>query len=570
MEKADPQLTSYELHTELPYSLEQIFSNKKSMHELRRIENAPFRFTFNTPGSQVDREIIFELELPQQGRHEQQQARLRIQTPWKRILTQAYIKNQPKEKAINVELSVDEKKYLQMEIGMEALERGEKIEYRPRVILSMGTKFEPIHLNGVVSLTKGKKSILFITLNDAKKDKQFVKATLVKVGRISDKTFLASADCLVNVADLNGKLAATFERSDRVIKMEMKSEYLHPKTGNRETANLAFKCQNLSSGKMFKIENHGLVQLSQYPRYNINFEHNIVLAAKEYFEHDLKCGWDNESEQIRLYQLIKVNGQRGKYDIETKSICVYKPENIDYEIKGTCALVGFGINGQKRYNMILNGQSRGQSEGNFRAELSYSHLSKSPLKMKMRAAVKSVNVDFVYSDEIEEKSPNNYEGHMLVQLTPEKQYTAVYNYDMTKSNQNEQNHELKIELNDQKSRSTIRHHGLLKLSNTQLFVQSKLSADDEAILDGELSYNKHGASYGKFNHYGSNSRAHVELDPHSSPRSYQLALQKKNLKHETSLQYEPATMLDIRSKTRRDNDNILSVSGTSHSVNIAT
>lgn len=560
--RVDPRLTSYEIYAEMPYSLEQIFSSKNSLRNLEPALKAPFKFVFNTPGSSVDREIIFELELPQKQDETQKEVRLHIKSPFKQIFAQAYIRNMVKEQVINMELTVDNKKYFQMELGLEKLRRGPKIEYKPRLILSMGNRFEPVHMTGVISYAEGKKSVLFVALNDLQKEKQYFKGTLIKVGKLSDSAFRASAECSVDIFDFTGKLGSTLERSERVLKLDINSEYQHPLVGGRQTAKVAFKFQNLSSGKMVKIVNYGAIQLSQFPKYTVQYDHHIMYGSSEYFEHDLKLGWNNDPEQVRAYQMVKVVGQRGKYDIESNTVVVYKPEHINYEIKGTSALVGFGINGQKRYNMILNGKSRdGSTEANdFRAELSYSHLSKSPLKMKMRASVKSASIDFIYSDEIEEKNPNTYHGQLLIQLNPVQKYTANYVYEMKKKNGNEYQHEIEVELNNQNTRKMHKHRSMLRMiPSEQLLVQSKLSSDDGDIFDGELNWNRNGASRCQFN-YGSDTSAKFNIDPHARPAKCQLELRKQNWKHDSSIEYLPTEHFELNSRTKRDNDDIFSVS----------
>lgn len=569
IEKVDRQLTGYEVYAEIPVSVDQIFAQRSLRHQKRASqlrswangELSPIKFVFNTPGSQVDREVVFELEFPRVA-EENKEIRLRIQSPWKQIVAEASLRQKEQERVVALQLTVDQRRMFQMELALEQLTRGQKIEYRPRMILALPYKAEPIHLAGVLSYLRDHKSVIHVELQDVQQKRNYIKGTVIKVANGVD--YRASADLQVDVFDYATKLAAAFERSDRGLKVDIDADYRTPMTSERENVKLVLKLQNLSSGKLFKISNIGVAQFSQFPKYNAQFSHQLMIGANEYLEHDLKMGWKGEEEQVRLYQMVKLTGQRGKYDIEGHSIVVYRPAEIDYEIRANSALIGLGSSGQKRYNVVVDGRDRTKSSEGFRAEFDYSHLSKSPLKMKLRAAIKSEKIDFIYSDEIEEKNDSTYQGHLLVQLSPKLRHSADYVYQIKPQQRAGQyHHELDIALKNELTGRTRRHHSLLKMTaGRMLHFQSKLSDhEDKDWLDGEIELQHEGQSHVYFNHHPRQIHAKLHLNPKANPVTCELEFQKAALKHESSFEYAPKQWTKLVSKTKRDNDDLFTIEG---------
>lgn len=300
----------------------------------------------------------------------------------------------------------------------------------------------------------------------------------------------------------------------------------------------------------------------------INYSQNVNYVFGEHFEHDMKLDWQSEAAdepQIRLYQVIKKTGQRGKVDIEAQSIVLYRPQEINYEIKATAGLVGLGMSAHKRYNILVHGQSRGEQENEeskFKGEFAYSQMAKSPLKMKMLASLKSHSIDFIYSDEIEEQSPSKYHGHLLVQMSPREKYDVKYVY--TAKNDRAKRvteHQMDVELKNAQTQLAMRHFGLLRMEAGNIIsLRSKLTSDLGDIFDGQMELAP-GKKEFTFHHLPKEIRAKGKLDSDSNgrPTSAFWQFSAPALSHESQYEYSPEESWSFDSKTKKNGQNWLEV-----------
>ncbi|KAI2809838.1 hypothetical protein BLOT_000990, partial [Blomia tropicalis] len=571
--KTDSKLKTYEFRFESPYSLEEIFATRgrPKTQQSSFGQLIPFKIVLNTPGSSIDREILFEIELPNSGSDQHKEARLRIQTPWKRVLLQGSVLNGVKERIVNMELSVDDYKFIEMELALETTHRGQKSEYRPRLKLQIDSLLDsPVNLAGSLIYNQGRKGYLHFQLDDIQQKKQYIEGTFIQE-QGNKKTYFGirnSAYLVVNLIGINAKLAGSFELAERFVQLDLGTEYKLQSWNKPESAKIVLKLQNLSSGKVLKLSSFGMLKLSQYSQHQVKFSHNILYVFSDQFEHDFKLGWaeDAEDEQIRLYQSLNKKSQRGQTDIESALIIVYRPQNINYEIRGTAALIGFGTNENKNYNVVVNGLSHNSknSDSNFHGEFSYLHLSKLPLKMKMQASLKSKKFDLLYKDEIEEKSPSKYRGHLMVQLNSEQKYEGDYDYEVKGNNLKSgfEEHEFNVEMKNVNSSSVIRHHGLLRMDGTKsMSIRSKLSGDDIGdIYDGKLKL-KDNLMNLNFNHIPHDVKVIMQIDFDKSQPSGQLEYTSPTFKHESDFELIPKKSLQFNSRTKRNNENVFSVDG---------
>lgn len=517
------------------------------------------KIIFNTPGSQVDRELAFELDWPtlEQSLRLGQKAGLRLKTPWKEITAQAIVQNNEQQRRASVELSMDNKKYLAIEMGLELMKRGEKSEYRCKMILSSPIMRRPVNLMGIWSYQTGQKTVLFVSLEDVEQGHHYIQTTLVKSGKFSEGDLKSSLHCAVDLASVSAKAHGTIERSSTDLKLDFNTDY-SIRSQQPQSARLAFRHQNKSQGKMTKFVNQGAWQWSKYPQYDIAYNHYMTYTLNNYLEHNFQLGWANQEEQIRAYQEVKVNEQRGKYDIESRCILVAQPLKINYQLNTQAVLVGLGTNSQKRYQLIATGHDN-ENQKDLRAEVSFDQQHE-PMKMTVRASMKSESIDFKYSDDIEEQKPNTYNGHMKIQLSPEKKYSTDYVYSIEKFSNDEYKHKMEAVINDDNSQRLFgKHQGEVRIIGNKLFeVKSKYTKNnDESVFDGELKLNRHGLSSCQFQHYPSNTEAKAQFD--TQQMTGEIEFQKDDLKHSSSVKCNSWKSFELNSKTKRNHENILSV-----------
>jgi len=149
LEKSDQSLKSYEFSVELP-------RDSQSNSEMR-----VWRVSFNTPNSQVNREMALEFVMskPISGK---QELKLSLKSPFKSIQSSIGFRNEDKERSVQMEIEIDGKKILLVDVGVAQQSRGQKKEYRPRLKLQLYGN-EPIVMQGSVSVSRGRKNSIQIS-----------------------------------------------------------------------------------------------------------------------------------------------------------------------------------------------------------------------------------------------------------------------------------------------------------------------------------------------------------------------------------------------------------------------
>ncbi len=289
--KTDAGLSSYEATLESPLKFGQIMqaiSGKRGALKKEVIEEmTPFRFHFNTPGSEVDRKIALEVELANAGALVKE-ARLRLRTPWKAVSGQAVLRNEAKERVAKLELTVDEAKWMAAEVALEVVRRGPKTEWKPRVVITAleSVLERPIHLTGALSVSRGRKTAVHLSLEDVIARQQYITAGYIRE-RPSERNGLGrtSADLSVSLRGLVAKGAAAFELGERLIKVDISSDYKLPSWRRAEKAKVALKLQNHSNNegsekKVIKMTGIGQIKASQLSKYEVGFKSHNLLFLK--------------------------------------------------------------------------------------------------------------------------------------------------------------------------------------------------------------------------------------------------------------------------------------------------
>lgn len=572
LEKFDKQIQTFEIYMSNPIKyIRWLFSNARSTEQQKR----SLKFSFNTPGSRIDRELAFELELPTFNFESGllKEARLRLQTPWKQISAQAITHNQQNDRVLNLELAVDHRKLIAMELSLTAVQqRGPLIEYQAKLILSTPFNRRPINLMGVWSSQQGQKAQWHLALEDVEQKRHFVQATIVKTGDLIDGDFKSSVHCMVDLAGVSAKTSGILVRSARSLKLDLNTDYDLFASGRRDSLQLGISHQNMASesSQMIKLLQKVKWSCTQFPKYDMDCLHHLTFdPLANYYEHDIKLGWNQDSEQIRCYNMAKMQTaarqqSTDKYDVDSETILVVRPLKINYQVKAQSSLVGVeSLNGIKSYRLTAEGHRRDQPEADkIAAQLTYEQTSDSPLKMKMLASVKSDFVDFIYSDDIQEEQPNKYNGHMLIQLTPQRKYAANYVYSV-KNEKDEQQHRIDVTLNDAiTNQLKCKHQGQINfVPSRALNVQSKWTGEhDQDVFDGKLSWNRFGSSQCQFVHYPTETEGDVLVDLNGQPMQGKVQLKSGDWKHQTEVQYKKAEkFLKLNSKTMNQEKEILSV-----------
>lgn len=544
LQKMDPHLQTIELSMQFPFSVEQIFAARPplSYRQLVSSSRTPqFKLNFDTPGSVVNRKVVLELDLPrveEQSMELEKEFQLRFSAPSKDVVVDFVVLH---PNGISAKLTVDGKSHGRVELSYNETKTddGDRHEYRPKVVLSLPSRFEPIKMEGLVVLEgrpgDAKKS-LHMHLDDVVRRHTYLRASLMGNGWQG-----LSAHGLWDGLGLWVEAQTALEQLEKVSQFHFDAGYRTFWMSQREKFNVAFKVHDFSNEGSIKWNNFGTIEMSQLAEYNARYSQSAMLTTGgEAFEHTLQLGWGQHADepQVHWSQSGKLDIDRvgGRYHVKARAVTRFTPKAIDYQLVGKARLNLDNRKMVKELEGTLEGTSRTTQTNNVHGELRYRNFGQSPLMANMSLVIQSPKgVDFCYEDHIEETEVGKYRGKMMLQLSPENRYEANYHYSRTGDEANQQHHELDIQLKHPASQWQARHRSLLRMS-----------PDQEVLLKTRLEHNN--------NNSNDSLEGLVQWHRVGEFIAQLRAQSGGSVAHQTMLKYVPATSLVVRSDNNNNNN----------------
>jgi hypothetical protein len=551
IDKSDVSLKSYDFSIEMP---------KQSNDEMR-----VWRAAFNTPNSQVNREMALEflLNTPPQGK---QEARVSLKSPFKNIAASVALKNDEKERALQIEVVHDAEKLLLVDAGVAQQSRGQKIEFRPRVKLQVYGQREPVVLQGSVSVSRGRKNSIQISLEGPEAGKQFLKGQFVREGEKRSNDWRISSDIALQMPEMvEMRVAGVLDKAVKHVSTDLTFEYKIGKSmKKRETLKLSAKAQNLTQTSLKKMSAFAEMTSSQFPnRLNAQIAYNLLSKSNEHMENELSISWSQQlKNKLRVLQVMKVLSDN---KVENTLNIQLTPLKVDYEMR---ANVDKANSKPYQYSLELIGKDKNGNKANdVRASVEYRHVSQSPLHVALQMNAKTGSgYDLSYSDELKEIARGEFKGRTSVKWDKDKEASLDYLY-KTKSDPRAgvTHHELETELmTPHKSPFPMKHSGLLRMTRDGFEVKSRAHANGRQVyaLESVGSYSNPQQNSRFALDVTSVGRGRLEFNPYSVPRvaSLDVALPHySDFEHKSNFELQPHASFSLNSQTKRAQQNLFAL-----------
>jgi len=553
VEKSDPQLKSFDFSIEVP-------NNKQSSNEMRL-----WRVAFNTPNSQVNREMALEfwLNTPPQGK---QEAKLSLQSPFKTLTASVALKNDEKERAIQIDVIHDSEKWLYVDAGVSQQARGQKREFRPRVKLQVYGQREPLVLQGSVSVSRGRKNSIQISLEGPEAGKQFLKGQFVREGERRSNDWRVSSDIALQMPEfVELRVAGVVDKAVKHVSTDLTFEYKFGKQmQKKETLKISAKAQNLTQTSLKKMSAFAEMTSSQYPQtLNAQFAYNLLSKSNEHLENEFTFSWAQAlKNKFRILQVMKVlSDSNNKKQVENTFNIQVTPLNVDYEMR---ANVEKANSKPLKYSMEFVGKDKNGNKANdVRASVEYKHVSDSPLHVTLLMNAKSGSgYDITYSDDLKEMARGEFKGRTSVKWDKEKEASLDYVY-KTKSDARAgvMHHELETELMTPKSAYPMKHTGLLRMTRDGFELKSRAHANGQQLYDFDsvAAYNNPQQNSRVALDVSSVGRGALEFNRYSVPRVASLELTSPlfgNVEHKSNFELHPRASISLNSQTKISDINV--------------
>ena len=560
LEKSDRNMKSFEFSVESP---------QKESHEQKN-----YRISFNTPNSEVDREMSAELRIenPQNGR---KSAKVEIRSPWMRYSAEAGLRNEDKEQSIQLEVQKDGRKALSVDLGLESQQRGQKREYRPRVRIQM-QESDAIQMQGSVSVSKGRKNQLQIQLEG--NQKQFLKGSFVREGEswregsVRGKANLlfsgerksndirVSSDLSANLPGVELRVVGVAEKGVKHAETDLTVEY-RIRQQRKESLKVSFKVQNLTQSQLTKVSAFGELTSTQWPTANFHLAYNLLNKPQQQMENEFTLAWTQQlSSKIHVLHVTKLSEQSAnEKKLENTLNIEVTPLHLNYELRANAQIQkqSDSTSGPKYSAEVIGKDRTGKKENDIRATFGYKHVSQSPLHLTLEANLKTQKRDIQYKDELKERAQGEYQGQTSFQWDKGQRADLDYNYKIKGQLHHEMDAQVKI--ND---KHMIKHSAVLKMSPKEFQLKSKLSNNDNQIyaLDSYLS--RENPSQVEAHSFGYAVKA--SASPYSVPQLASVELWTPNARinpfqHKTNIEVIPRVSFALKSDTKKNSRNIFNL-----------
>jgi hypothetical protein len=402
-----------------------------------------------------------------------------VRTPWFRHSIETSLVNSQKEQSLNVVLETNGRKALSASLGLETQTRGQKVDFRPKVVIQWRNK-EAVSLLGSVSLSRGKKNALQVQLEG--NQKQFLKGSLVREGNKATDIRI-STDLTASLANLEFRVQGIAERTPKHAETDLTIEYRFAQN-RKESLKVSAKLQDLSQSQVTKVSAFGELTTTQWPEANVHLAYNLLSRAGQQLENELTLQWRRRLDsKVHVLAVSKLTNDT----LENTVGLEVTPLHLNYELRLNADLKR-DSNAEKVFNAEIVGKDRnGRKDHDLRASVAFKHVSRSPLHLTLDAHIRTIGRNVSLSDALIERSKGEFSGETRVQWSPKESANFKYNYRL-----NEEKHEMDARLESMGKAWT--HAGHLRMSRP-LALRSTLSSDDSSLYSIDASLDSDSASF---------------------------------------------------------------------------
>ncbi|KAL1470723.1 hypothetical protein MTO96_024080 [Rhipicephalus appendiculatus] len=343
--------------------------------------NLFYQFIFDTPGSAIQRKHIVELAINKPADGENTMHFL-YHCPMKKIEVSTALKVHSSPAHAMLEAKVDDARRYFVKLDVPYGQSLNSVFFEPR--LEMGCpSTQPFLLQGRIDGSPSELSMNLQSNMPAEKP-VFLRAAV----SVDDKKVQADLSTRIPMVEISFNSLSTKPQESTIVTAAT-LEYQW-RGQRKHTAKLNAKTKNLSTEHMAKSAINAEMQFSEFPEYNWKLITDFQKApGAQHNEHDIKlCKGSSEG---RLVILAPV------WDIDFNGFFNAMLDQQDVS-KGT-----------------FNGEVQSHGERVMQIEMNHNLESRSPLRLFLNARVETRHFRFLYSDQLEERNPNQYVGRTNVE-----------------------------------------------------------------------------------------------------------------------------------------------------------
>ncbi|KAH6941668.1 hypothetical protein HPB50_022254 [Hyalomma asiaticum] len=371
--------------------------------------NLFYQFIFDTPSSAIPRKHLIELAINKPDNGENTMHFL-YHCPMKKVEVTTSLQVQRSPAHAMLEARVDDSRHYFIKLHIPYSQSPNSVHFEPR--LEMGCpSTEPFVLQGRIDGSNSEISVNLQSNMPAEKP-VFLRAVASK----DEKKFQVDLSGRIPLVEINFNSLSTKPQESTVVTAAT-LEYQW-RGQRKHTAKLNAKTKNLSTEHMAKSAINAEMQFSEFPEYSWKLITDFQKApGLQHNEHDIKLWWgENFGEDQRHIHVLTISKQDGQYGYgykgssEGRLVILAPVWDIDFN-----GFFNAMLDLQDVSKGTFNGEFQSHGERVMQIEMNHNLESRSPLRLFLNARVETRHFRFLYSDQLEERNPNQYVGRTNVE-----------------------------------------------------------------------------------------------------------------------------------------------------------
>jgi len=307
------------------YELEAYLKTEKAKGSINRFA----RFSFNTPGSKVDREILADVAIDSAN----QKVTANLKTPWKEATIDGSLVNKDELKSLRFDMTVDKKPTMSLLSELQIDARPKATKLNPNVELRFRNK-PVMTLRGDAKYVIGNSIDTDLTLDSTLLSSPIVLKGGVESAGNNVKTRY-NTDITLKSSFINTKISGFTQTKDGLVSSRTEFNY-DWNDGSKHEFVVNGKMKDMSKGKLTKYMTNTAITSTEYPEYNLEMDVNMIQNPKHLETSlDLHYGADSKDmkKRILITQELDVTGNAKNLNVDHVAKLKWKAMDIDMQSK---------------------------------------------------------------------------------------------------------------------------------------------------------------------------------------------------------------------------------------------
>nr|BAL42280.1 Vitellogenin-B [Haemaphysalis longicornis] len=461
MQKNDLSMEGYELKIKYPVT------------DFESSDNLFYQLIFDTPGSTVQRKHLIELSFNKRPDDERTMHFL-YHCPMKKLELSTSLRTESSPALAMLEAKVDDARRYFIKLETPYGEDSEKIFFEPRLEMSC-PHTQPVLVQGKIEVGTSAASINLRSNMPVNKPAYFRAIMMVEDTRMQ----LDMSSSLPSLEMSLNALSTKPQERSAITTATLEYQW----SGQRKhTAKLDAKAKNLSTQHIAKSAVTAEMQFSQFPEYNWKVTTDFQKApGAQHNEYDLKLWWgENLPEDQRHIQVLAISKQVGEYSQGSKGssegrLVIKAPVwDIDFN-----AFYNAMLDLQDTSTGNFNGEVLSHGEKLMQIEMNHNLQSRSPLQLFVSSRIETRHFRIVYSDQLEERNPNQYVGRTSLEWGREGKSIATEYVIISRQGKDSTLHDIEYKISYPGMRMPAVHRTKIRVTRQALDATSSTEVDGQ-------------------------------------------------------------------------------------------